>query len=481
MDKAVFFIALTIAFFPEGGTRSPMRHTDLDPSKMVRGLLYEKNRNSFSYPDSLQLIGSYTTQGKARDVWVEYPYAYLASDWLGVEVLDISDPTNPTLVNTIDTPGQAFDILRSDTLTYVADDYSGFQILDGSGIVGGFDTPRIDRGIFVQGNYAYIADHESLLVFDVYTPATPVQVGSLYLDYYSGTRGIFVKGSYAYVADEFGPILCGTPNGYIWIVDISNPSAPALAGYYCEDTYYFFPYNVYVKDSIAYVANYFNELFIIDVSNPANPFRLSFAFPPTGFAWDVKVSGNRAYVANYDGGLWIVNISNPVSPQTAAIYDTPGFASGVYVDSPYVYVADYYSLLIFEHFPTGLEEQPVFSDPFSVVRLYQNQPNPFQNSTLIRYQIPLPPCLTGRQALIKGEQGGFSVITRNEVIPVRLVVYDITGSLVKILISENQKLGVHEIHWDGKDERGKGVSSGVYFYKLQAESHSKTRKMTILR
>lgn len=473
MIKAIFFIALSLGVVTGDISRLPGRYPDLDPKRMVRGGLSEENQNSYSYPDSLQLIGSYTTQGKARDVWVAYPYAYLASDWVGVEILNISDPTNPTLVNTIDTPGQCFDIQIQDTLIYVADDYSGFQILNSAGIVGGYDTPRIARGKFVQGNYAYIADHESLLIFDISDPTNPLQVGSLILNSsnYSATRGIFVEGNYAYIADEFG----GSPiNGAMWIVDISNPASPVTAGVYNDTVYYFFPYNIYVKDSLAYVANYFNELFIIDVSDPANPFRVSFAYPPTGFAWDVKVSGSHAYVANYDGGLWVVDISDPASPQTASIYDTPGFASGVFVDSPYVYVADYYSLLIFEHYPVGVEEDPDFRLKISDLRLMQNQPNPFHFTTLIRYQIPLTRLPDRQAGFAKGGQEG-------DLQDIRLAIYDITGRLLKTLVDEEVETGVYQTMWDGKDKRGEDVSSGIYFYRLQAGSRIKTRKMTLLK
>lgn len=446
MFPIVFLVALSLAF-GTGETRPlPKSYPGLEQGWLPKEGFIERAQTLSSYPDSLYLIGTYTTSGKARDVWVEYPLAYLASDWLGMEVLDISDPTNPTLINTIDTPGQAFDIQAKDTLIYVADDYSGFQILNGTGIVGGYDTPRIARGIFVQDTFAYVADYDSLLVFNVSNPATPQLIGTLgSLSSEGEIEAVFVLGSYAYLADGFA----------MYIVDVSVPSQPQFAGEYSDPDYWFIPYNIHVVNNLAYVANYFNELFIINVANPANPFRVSFAYPPTGFAWDVKVSGSHAYVANYDGGLWMVDVSDPASPQTAAIYDTPGLASGVFADSLYVYVADHHSLLIFEHAPKGVAESDL-RPRVARLKLMQNAPNPFEDMTTIHYEVPKR----------------FRVSVR---------IYDIAGRVLKELVHEQREAGAYSVLWDGKDQQGRHVPSGVYFYKLEAGSQVESRKMILLK
>jgi hypothetical protein len=444
-------------------TRHPDRATTQDSRSSIGEAWFLKDKvisrqaSPAPYPDTLILVGSYETPGKARDVWVDYPLAYLASDHIGVEVIDVSDPTNPVLINTIDTPGQAFDIMAQDTLVYVADDYSGFQILNNTGIVGGYDTPRIARGVYVQDSFAYVADYESLIVFDVSNPSAPAYVSSIILDSFgeSATRGILVDGAYAYIADEFGD---GLPGGLIWIVDVSNPLTPTIAATYKDTAFYFYPYNIDVKDSVAYIANYWNELWIVDVSNPLTPQFLSFATPPSeswGFAWDVKVSGSRAYVANYDGGLWVIDVSDPLSPQTAAIYSTPGLGSGVFVDSPFVYVADYYSLLIFELGPNGIWEEH-HQIQTTGPRLMQNEPNPFNLSTEIRYQVSGPS-------------------------HVSLEVYDVAGRPIRVLVNEKMEAGSHRVVWDGEDVSGADVPSGVYFCRLKVGAFEATRKMTVLR
>ena len=65
---------------------------------------------------------------------------------------------------------------------------------------------------------------------------------------------------------------------------------------------------------------------------------------------------------------------------------------------------------------------------------------------------------------------------------VNLSIYDINGRLVNSL-SNSGKLnaGIHSIKWDSKDSFGQSVTSGVYFYKLEVDGLSQTRKMLLLR
>ncbi|MCH7760007.1 T9SS type A sorting domain-containing protein, partial [candidate division TA06 bacterium] len=111
----------------------------------------------------------------------------------------------------------------------------------------------------------------------------------------------------------------------------------------------------------------------------------------------------------------------------------------------------------------GVEENSAFQIPNFEFGLFQNSPNPFHNSTLIRYTLPV----------VRG-QG--SRISDKDKIPVRLVVYDITGRLVETLINQIQETGVYRVIWEGKDQ-----SSGIYFYRLTAGEKKDVRKMLLLK
>ena len=89
-------------------------------------------------------------------------------------------------------------------------------------------------------------------------------------------------------------------------------------------------------------------------------------------------------------------------------------------------------------------------------RLYQNYPNPFNPTTTIRYDIV-------NKARVK------------------LAVYDVSGKLIRTLINEVQATGERLIVWDGKDDNGQPVSSGIYIYELTAGDLKESKKMALIK
>jgi len=86
--------------------------------------------------------------------------------------------------------------------------------------------------------------------------------------------------------------------------------------------------------------------------------------------------------------------------------------------------------------------------------LAQNYPNPFNSTTVISYQLK----------------------TASDV---NLAVYDILGQQVKILINEKISAGPHKAGWDGTNETGESVSSGIYIYKFKTDFGGQARKMVL--
>jgi flagellar hook assembly protein FlgD len=66
-------------------------------------------------------------------------------------------------------------------------------------------------------------------------------------------------------------------------------------------------------------------------------------------------------------------------------------------------------------------------------------------------------------------------------VPVRLYIYDVGGRLVRRLIDEHLVGGAHQAVWDGGNDNGEPVASGIYFYRLQAGDQSTERKLQFMR
>jgi flagellar hook assembly protein FlgD len=64
---------------------------------------------------------------------------------------------------------------------------------------------------------------------------------------------------------------------------------------------------------------------------------------------------------------------------------------------------------------------------------------------------------------------------------VRLAVYDLSGRLITTLVDDTLTAGRHTLGWDGTTSRGTGVESGVYFYKIDTDNNSATRRLVLVR
>ena len=89
-------------------------------------------------------------------------------------------------------------------------------------------------------------------------------------------------------------------------------------------------------------------------------------------------------------------------------------------------------------------------------QLFQNHPNPFNSTTTIQYDLP-----------------------KNS--HVELEIIDLLGRRVRTLISEERTAGHHQVTWNGLDDQGHPVASGVYLYTLKAEGYTETRKLLLIK
>jgi hypothetical protein len=104
--------------------------------------------------------------------------------------------------------------------------------------------------------------------------------------------------------------------------------------------------------------------------------------------------------------------------------------------------------------PSGAELGPV-ALPTSFA-LGQSYPNPMVGGAMIKYALPRD-------------------------VAVSLKVYNVSGQLVKTLVSGTEKAGYKQVSWEGRSEQGHRVSAGVYFYRMQAGDFTATKKLVVVR
>lgn len=88
--------------------------------------------------------------------------------------------------------------------------------------------------------------------------------------------------------------------------------------------------------------------------------------------------------------------------------------------------------------------------------LGQNYPNPFNPTTNISFLVP--------------------VNTR-----ARIEIYNVLGELIAVPFDDAVQAGEHQVVWNGRNQNGESVASGIYLYKLVSNSYSETRKMMLLK
>ncbi len=241
----------------------------------------------------------------------------------------------------------------------------------------------------------------------------------------------------------------GTNNSWNW-----SPVSPRSGTFGLTDS----PQGLYQNHSDSWAG--LKETF--DLSSIASPqlsfwHRFQFWLYDTGFV-EINTDGGRGwerlaeFVEIQDDWSQVNLPLNAYSGQSNVRFrfhllsDWTGAADGWYIDDVQMNFK-----------PTSVEEEPA-SVPVQF-SLRQNYPNPFNPSTSIQYTVD------GRQTSA----------------PISLRVYNIRGQLVRILVDGEIEPGNHQVVWDGRDDKGKEVSSGIYFYRLAAGEHVATKKMLLLK
>jgi len=424
-------------------------------------------------PDSVHLVTTYiATFFRAHiishDETNNLPYVYVSgtSSTGGVHIIDVSDPANPQQVGLYDPTYYIHDAFVTEDLMFASALGVGLDIVDISdrsapSLIGQIDHP----GQFTHSSWTtedrshiVIADETDGLparIWNIEDLGDPFEVAQYSANLQSLVHNPYVLGDLLFVSHNTEGMR---------VVDIRDPALPLEVGYY--DTY-------------SGTSGGFNGLWS------------AYPFFPSGKI----IGGNREdglYVWRFNGtragriyGVVVDSLSGELLSGAAitineAAYSTVSDSSGIFalvalpsgpggytieVELP-GYVSRTFSGFILSGgdslslqvplVPTGTSVEPSDGDLPLAISLLQNYPNPFNPSTEIRYTI-------------------------GEATRVRLQIYDVLGELVRDLVDEPQSAGVWSKSWDGLDNRGKRIGSGMYFYRLEAGGQIMMKRMVMLR
>lgn len=168
----------------------------------------------------------------------------------------------------------------------------------------------------------------------------------------------------------------------------------------------------------------------------------------------VKISHNQSWLSL---GNHLGTVDFGESEEIQLNFDATGLEVGNYSAIMAVYTNEETNVLI--HVAISFVVGSTYggnNEVPALAQLNQNYPNPFNPVTTISFEIT---------------SGSF----------VELEVYSAKGQKIKTLVNENLSEGIHNIEWNGTDNKGNYVASGIYFYKMKSGKYTSTKKMLLMK
>jgi len=259
-------------------------------------------------------------------------------------------------------------------------------------------------------------------------------------------------------------------------VDVDQSATYGIQGYSFPNCYSPMAYIIFVPSATT------PPLTATDVTHTGNKVAASFASttPPNNDWLITPVLNNptqitfwaRSYTAQYGLERFKVGVSTTgTNPSNFTIISGPNYIQAPVDWTEYTYEIEGYTGNVYigiqcvsnDAFIFLLDDVTVEGTPLEdpnvpvlATELQGNYPNPFNPETTIRYSV-------------------------KETSPVTIEVYNLKGQLVRTLVNEVKTAGNYSVVWNGRDNHNQPVSSGVYFYKMNAGKYSSTKKMIMMK
>jgi len=164
-------------------------------------------------------------------------------------------------------------------------------------------------------------------------------------------------------------------------------------------------------------------------------------------------NGEYAMIASYENNQSLQGAGNSNAAREYTYEDRMLFNGETYWYQ--IADVDYQGVRTF-HGPVSVESPDLIPEEYA---LHPNFPNPFNPETNIRFEIPANPANS----------------------KVKLVIYNNLGMEVRTLVNGTVEPGIHTVKWDGRNNAGEQIASGLYFLHIQAGTFNRTQKMLLVR
>lgn len=368
------------------------------------------------------------------------PDIVLGSHYDEFELVDFSDPTLPVVRFAVpcDYPQSS---ASKDSLVFVLHQ-SGTLLLDIKDpsnplVEANLNLPGTEEFLLLDGNLMYLGSGlDGLYILDGADPTQPAELG--YLNTPGFVGGLAMHNQFLILGDGYSGLK---------VVDVSDSSAPQIVGQVTGGMNAQF---VIVEGARCFTAGEtYTNIVEVDLSQPANPVTTASITLPSR-PWGMLLKDDHLWV-NTNTGVWIYNIDTPGQPWLEWSIPLPGHTNGL------LPVRDLMATLsthLFAMRPPCVPAPLVNVTAPEVRPGLSAAPNPFNAQVEIRLRLTEP-----------GES--------------RLTVYDLHGRQVRVLWQGWLESGPHQFGWDGRNEWGRMMASGIYLTRFQSGQRMETGKVVL--